>query len=100
LNVFDYFFTDILLKDLRKHHVQPNRDELNSVRVKREKLRKTIKSIKGLIFDDENVSGYSDMESPANSPEGVTYGTDRGRSYVENVMYEERRVEIINKAER
>ncbi len=56
--------------------------------------------MKGLTSDSENNSGYSDMESPENSPKGHAFGTGRGRSYVDDLMYEERRVEIINKAVR
>ncbi len=87
-----------IFKDLRKHHRERNRDEKKYVRGKRRSLRKTIKGFKGLISDDDNNSGYSEMESPANSPAGQSFGTGRGRSYVDDVMYEERRVEVINKA--
>jgi hypothetical protein len=84
----------VIYKDLARLHRQKNKDEKKYVRTKRRKLRKTLRGLKGYNSETEQQKGYSEMESATPSPEGNKFGRGRGRAYVDDGMYEERRREV------
>jgi hypothetical protein len=87
----------VIYKDLARLHRQQNKDEKKYVRTKRRKLRTTLRGLKGYNSETEQQKGYSEMESATPSPQGK-FQQGRGRAYVDDGMYEERRREVTKTA--